>query len=48
MRAILVPVLLCLALAACGTEQLMGSAYGTAKASCQMHAEQCTVFPDPH
>jgi hypothetical protein len=46
MPAVLLPVLICLALTACTTEQVTGSAFVSAKTACRLNPAQCTIHSD--
>ncbi len=46
MRVMLVPILLCLLLAACTTDEVAHSAYAGAKTACRLNPAQCTINPD--
>jgi hypothetical protein len=46
MRAVLVPVLLALLVAACTTDELARSAYNGAKDTCRLHPGWCSVNPE--
>ncbi len=46
MRAVILPMLICLALTACTAGQVTGSAFASAKTACRLNPAQCTIHAD--